>query len=83
LQGTFRLGLEGVEHQMLMLGSSILNYGRLIKPEETLIGIRKVTVEDVQHVAETVFTPDRLTLSLVVPNEQKQSEADWQKLFTL
>jgi len=83
LQGTFRLGLEGVEHQMLMLGSSILNYGRLIKPEETLIGIRKVTAEDVQHVAETVFTPDRLTLSLVVPNEQKQSEADWQKLFAL
>jgi predicted Zn-dependent peptidase len=83
LQGTFRLGLEGVEHQMLMLGSSILNYGRLIKPEETLIGIRKVTAEDVQHVAETVFTPDRLTLSLVVPNEQKQSEADWQKLFVI
>jgi len=83
LQGTFRLGLEGVEHQMLMLGSSILNYGRLIKPEETLIGIRKVTAEDVQHVAETVFTPDRLTLSLVVPNEQKQSEADWQKLFAI
>jgi predicted Zn-dependent peptidase len=83
LQGTFRLGLEGVEHQMLMLGSSMLNYGRLIKPEETLIGIRKVTAEDVQHVAETVFTPDRLTLSLVVPNEQKQSEADWQKLFVI
>jgi predicted Zn-dependent peptidase len=83
LQGTFRLGLEGVEHQMLLLGSSILNYGKLIKPEETLEGIRKVTVEDVQHVAETVFTPSRLTLSLVVPNEQKQSEADWQKLFTI
>lgn len=83
LLGTFRLGLEGVEHQMLLIGSSILNYGRLIKPEETLEGIRKVTAEDVQHVAETVFTPSRLTLSLVVPNEQKQSEADWQKLFTV
>jgi predicted Zn-dependent peptidase len=82
LQGTFRLGLEGVEHQMLLLGSSILNYGRLIPPSETLDGIRRVTSEDVQHVAETIFTPSRMTLSLVVPNEQKQSEADWQKLFT-
>ena len=67
---------------MLLLGSSILNYGRLIPPSETLEGIRKVTVEDVQHVAESVFTPSRMTLSLVVPNEQKQSEADWQKVFT-
>jgi predicted Zn-dependent peptidase len=82
LQGTFRLGLEGAEHQMLLLGSSILNYGRLIPPSETLEGIRKVTVEDVQHVAESVFTPSRMTLSLVVPNEQKQSEADWQSVFT-
>jgi predicted Zn-dependent peptidase len=83
LIGTFRLSLEGVEHRMLLIGSSILKYGRLIPPEETLEGIRKVTAEDIQNVAETIFTPNRLTLSLVVPNEQKQSEADWQKLFTV
>ena len=83
LQGTFRLGLEGVEHQMLLLGSSILNYGRLIPPTETLEGIRRVTAEDVRQVAETVFTPSRMTLSLVVPNEQKQREDDWQKVFTI
>jgi predicted Zn-dependent peptidase len=83
LQGTFRLGLEGAEHQMLLLGSSILNYGRLIPPSETLAGIQKVTAEDVRAVAETVFMPTRMTLSLVVPKEQKQNEADWQKVFTV
>jgi len=83
LQGTFRLGLEGVEHQMLLLGSSILNYGRLIPPSETLAGIQKVTAEDVRLVAETIFMPSRMTLSLVVPNEQKQSDDDWQRVFTI
>ncbi|MDX9866787.1 MAG: pitrilysin family protein [Kiritimatiellia bacterium] len=77
LQGTFRLGLEGAGNQMMFIGESLLNYGRVVCPQETLAGIEAVTAGDVQRVAEEVFEPSRLTLSLVVPNAQAESEEDW------
>ncbi len=77
LLGTFRLGLEGTGSQMMYVGESLLNYGRVVRPEETLAGIQAVTAEDVQRVAADVFDPCRMTLSLVVPNAQPQEEAAW------
>jgi predicted Zn-dependent peptidase len=77
LLGTFRLGLEGTGNQMMFIGESFLNYGRLVRPEETLAGIQAVTADDVQRVASDVFEPSRMTVSLVVPNAQPESEGDW------
>lgn len=77
LLGTFRLGLEGTGNVMMFLGESLLNYGRVIRPEETLDGIRAVTADDVQRVAADVFAPERMTLSLVVPTSQPQGEREW------
>ena len=77
LLGTFRLGLEGTGNQMMFIGESFLNYGRLVRPEETLAGIQSVTADDVQRVAADVFDPSRMTVSLVVPNSQPESESDW------
>ena len=77
LLGTFRLGLEGTGSQMMFVGESLLNYGRVINPSETLEGIRSVTAEDVQRVAADVLDPGRMTLSVVVPTGQPQDEAAW------
>jgi predicted Zn-dependent peptidase len=77
LVGTFRLGLEGTGHQMMFIGESFVNYGRLVRPEETLAGIQAVTADDVQRVANDVFELSRMTVSLVVPNAQPESEDDW------
>mgnify|MGYP001281235348 CR=1 FL=1 len=77
LLGTFRLGLEGSGSQMMYIGESLLNYGRVVDPEETIAGLRAVTADDVRRVAEDVFEPSRLTLSLVVPNGQAEAEAEW------
>ena len=77
LLGTFRLGLEGTGSQMMFIGEALLNYGRVVRPEETLAGIQAVTAADVQRVAADVFDPCRMTLSLVVPNAQPQDEAEW------
>jgi len=77
LLGTFRLGLEGTGSQMMYLGESLLNYGRVVRPEETIAGIQAVTADDVQRVAADVFDPCRMTLSLVVPTAQPQDEAAW------
>ncbi len=81
LLGTFRLGLEGTGSQMMYVGESFLNYGRLVRPEETLAGIQAVTADDVQRVAADVFGPSRMTMSLVVPNAQPESEGDWLASF--
>jgi len=78
LLGIFRLGLEGTGNQMMFLGESLLNYGRVVRPEETIEGVQSVTSEDVRRVAEDVFEPSRLTLSLVVPNTQPERVEDWQ-----
>lgn len=78
LLGIFRLGLEGSGNQMMFLGESLLNYGRVVRPEETIAGVQAVTAEDVRRVAEDVFEPSRLTLSLVVPNAQPERVEDWQ-----
>ena len=77
LLGTFRLGLEGTGNQMMFIGESLLNYGRLVRPEETLAGIAAVTADDVLRVASDVFEPSRMTVSLVVPHAQPESEDDW------
>ncbi len=81
LLGTFRLGLEGSGNQMMFIGESMLNYGRVVNPEETIVGISAVTPDDVRRVAEDVFEPARMTLALVVPKEQPQGEDDWLALF--
>jgi predicted Zn-dependent peptidase len=77
LLGAFRLGLEGTGSQMMYIGESMLNYGRIVPPEETIRGIRAVTAEDVQRVAADVFDPSRATLSLVVPVGMPFDEAAW------
>lgn len=79
LLGSFRLGLEGTGNQMMFVGESLLNYGRLVRPEETISGIQAVTADDVQRVAADVFDPGLMTLSLVVPNAQPQDESAWRQ----
>ena len=77
LLGTFRLGLESTSNQMMYIAESLLNYGRVVSPDETIAGIQAVTADDVQRVAADVFEPSRMTLSLVVPTIQPESEEQW------
>ena len=77
LLGAFRLGLEGAGSQMTYLGECMQNYGRFIHPDETIAAIQAVTAADVRHVAEDVFEPSRMTLSLVVPSAHPVSDEEW------
>ena len=77
LLGTFRLGLEGTGSQMMYIGESVLNYGRVVRPEETIEGLRAVTADDVQRVAADVFDPRRMTLSLVTPAGLPLGDTEW------
>lgn len=77
LLGAFRLGLEGASNQMTYLGECVQNYGRFIHPDETIKAIKAVTAADVRRVAEDIFDPAHMTLSLVVPNTHPMSDDEW------
>jgi len=79
LLGSFRLGLEGTGGRMSWVGESLAQYGRLLDPAEFIDQIRAATAEEVRAVAETVFDPARMTLSLVVPQGHPLDEAAWLK----
>jgi predicted Zn-dependent peptidase len=83
LLGTFRLGLEGTSSQMTYIGESMQNYGRVVPPEETIAAIQAVTADDVRGVADDIFEPSRMTLSLVVPAAQPESEEAWMDCLDL
>lgn len=77
LQGQFRLGLEGTGSQMQWVGETLSHYGRLVKPEEVLRRLMTVTAEEMRQVAADLFAPQRLTLSLVVPEKDPADEKQW------
>ncbi len=77
LLGSFRLGLEGTGGQLSWVGESLAQYGRLLDPAEFIDQVRSATAEDVRAVAATVFDPQRMTLSLVVPQKHPLDEAAW------
>lgn len=77
LQGQFRLGLEGTNSQMQWIGDTLNNYGRFVKPDEILGRLMAVTQEEMRQVAAELFTPQRLTLSLVVPEKDPEAEKQW------
>jgi predicted Zn-dependent peptidase len=61
------------------VGESLAQYGRLLDPDEFIGLVRSTTAEDVRAVAETVFDPQRMSLSLVVPQKHPLDEAAWLK----
>jgi len=75
--GAFRLGLESVGAQMAWLGESLLNYKRLIMPDEVIKALLAVTPADIQDVARHCFDPERLTLSVVVPEDHPVTDEQW------
>jgi predicted Zn-dependent peptidase len=77
LLGSFRLGLEGTGGQLAWVGESLAQYGRLIDPDEFIGLVRSTSAEDVRALAETVFDPRRMTLSLVAPQKHPMDEAAW------
>ena len=77
--GSFRLGLEGVGSQMSWLGEGILNYGRIIMPDEVIKALLAVTVDDIREAARHCFDPARMTLSVVAPEDHPVKDEEWRE----
>ena len=80
--GTFRLGIETASARSSWLGGCLSRSGRITARETTIAGIEAVSAEEIQALAQQIFIPDRLALSLVVPKEDGTSENAWQAALT-
>ncbi len=72
LKGNILLSYESTDNRMSRLAKGELYFGRFIPLREILSGIKKVSVEDVQQLAQQLFQKN--TFSLVALGKIKESE---------
>ena len=63
--GTSRMALERAATQNYRLGTSLLTHGRILQPEDVYATLAKVTVREVQAMAQLIFDPRTLSLAIV------------------
>lgn len=65
LKGSLFMGLETVSSRMNKLGRSMLNYNRVITPEDNVADLAKVTVDDVKQLAEELFRKESMEVTIL------------------
>ncbi len=63
--GNFLMGLESSSNQMTYAGESILGYGRLSTPQETVLHIESVTAAELQSLANSWLGTAQLAVASV------------------
>ena len=75
LKGSLMLNLESTSSRMSHLARQFMAFGRYFTLDEMLAAIERVTVEDIQLVANDVFSGTGLVASVVGPGEASPLEA--------
>ena len=65
LKGNYILGLESTNSRMNAIGRSMVMTGKVRTAEQTLEGIEKVTMDDVQQILPILFDREKLCGSAV------------------
>ena len=65
VKGNILLSYESTDNRMSRLASGELYYGRYVPIEEVIAGIEKVTVKDVQHLAQELFQKNVFSMALL------------------
>ena len=65
VKGNILLSYESTDNRMSRLASGELYYGRYVPIEEVIAGIEKVTVNDVQHLAQELFQRNVFSMALL------------------
>jgi predicted Zn-dependent peptidase len=66
-RGQVLLGLEDTLDHMFWIGEALISRDELRSLPQVLASINRVTIEDIQRVAQAVLRPDRLRLAVVGP----------------
>jgi predicted Zn-dependent peptidase len=67
LKGEMVLGLESTSHRMSRLGRSELSDGEFLSLDELVQRFDRVTLEDLNRVAQTIFGNNKLVLTVIGP----------------
>jgi predicted Zn-dependent peptidase len=71
LKGNLLLSLESTESRMSRLAKNEIFFHRYISTEEIIEGIEKVSAEEICSLAQGVFRPDSLSLTVLGPITEK------------
>ncbi|MBN1494333.1 insulinase family protein [Candidatus Peregrinibacteria bacterium] len=71
MKGKMILNLEDSEEYAHLLGKYELLHGKIMRPEEILKEVEKVTVEDIHRVASQILAPENLKIGIIGPYDEK------------
>jgi len=74
--GTSRMALERAATQNYRLGTSLLNYGKVVSPESVYNRLKKVIPVEIQGVAKTILQNRTLCLAMVGQGPGKEELMD-------
>lgn len=74
LKGSLLLSLESTSTRMLRLGHSEVNIGRTVPPSEAIERIERVSKEDVDALARSLFVAGRTALTVLGPVDERFSQ---------
>lgn len=77
LIGTRRLSLESNINQMIYLGDHYLYFHTLPDANQRIAALKQVTADQILEVANRLFQPERMTLSLMLPESDQKTETEW------
>jgi len=75
LKGNVLLSYESTDNRMTRLASGELYFGRYVPIEEVIKDIEKVTVEDVQQLAQKLFRKESFSLAVLGKVKKKDLSA--------
>jgi len=76
LKGGLLLGLESTSSRMNRLANMEIYLGRYYSLDEVVEGIEGVTSEDMQTLAQDLFEMEKLTLTVIRPSQEEQTEEE-------
>lgn len=79
LKGQMMLALEDTANRMGRLALQTITFDRTFSQEETLARIEAVTLDDVQILASSLFSPSNYSLALIGPTSADKLENLWLK----
>ena len=72
LRGTMSLSLDATDAQASFWATQEVMEGSMLSPEQKLKLIDKVSVSDINKVAQEIFKPEKLNLSVIGPIEEAE-----------
>lgn len=84
LKGNYILGMEGTFNRMFEIGKSMSLLNRIETPQEVLSEIDKVSMDDIERVANNIFKKEKLYIAYVGEiDKPKDTEDKLKKIFNM